>query len=206
MNSGRLLLEDFSEPLANLALPPPEPSADAAALAAAAEAARAEGYETGYKTGWDDAARAAEEERRSIGEELARNLRDVNFTYFEARDEILVSLRAFLRELIDTMFPALLPEATAANLAEALGDMADEASSSDLALAVSPDDAEAVRTLLPLPGGVDLTIVEEPALAPGQAKLSATDREFSVDAERVVTKLRDGLAPLQTSGRDTQHG
>ncbi len=207
--SGRISLEDFSaapglpEPAA---APSAAPEIDLAALQAEAEAARLESYETGYKTGWDDAVRAAEEERRALGEELARNLRDVGFTYFEARDELLVGLRAFLRELLDTLFPTLLSEAAASALAEALSAMAEEASTTDIAVAVSPDDAETVRGLLPLPDGVELSIVEEPALAPGQARLKSADRAYAIDADRIVGMLRDAVASVTVEEERTAHG
>ncbi len=206
--SGRFSLEDFASApgLPEPAAPAAAPEIDLAALRAEAEAARLESYETGYKTGWDDAVRAAEEERRALGEELARNLRDVGFTYFEARDELLLGLRAFLRELLDTLFPTLLSEAAAASLAEALSAMADEAATTDIAVAVSPDDAETVRSLLPLPDGVELSIVEEPALAPGQARLRSADRAYAVDADRIVGMLRDAVASGTVEEERTAHG
>jgi flagellar biosynthesis/type III secretory pathway protein FliH len=207
MNAHRLSLEDFTAAPA----PDPAPAAEADAVDPGAqeaekEAARAEGYESGYKTGWDDAVRAAEEERRAIGEELARNLRDVGFTYFEARDEILVGMRAFLRELLDTLFPALLSEASAAGLSEALVAMAEQSATCDVAVSVSPDDADTVRSLLPLPDGVQLGVTEEPALAPGQARLRAADREVSVDADRIVAMLRNALVAVKDDEERSAHG
>lgn len=207
MSAHRLPLEDFTAaPAPDPAPAAATPAVDLAALETEKEAARAEAYENGYKTGWDDAVRAAEEERRAIGEELARNLRDVGFTYFEARDEILVGMRAFLRELLDTLFPALLPEASAAGLAEALSAMAEDSAACDFAVSVSPDDADTVRSLLPLPDNVQLGVTEEPALAPGQARLRAADREVSVDAERIVAMLRDALVTVKDDEERSAHG
>ena len=205
MNSGRISLEDFTVPQTLSALPAPEPSIDVAALQAAAEASRVESYETGYKTGWDDAVRAAEDERRNIGEELARNLRDASFTYFEAREELLVGLRAFLRDLLDAVFPTLMPEASASALADALGDMAEDAGPNAIEISVSPEDVETVRALLPM-SGTDLNVSEEPALAPGQAQLRSATREASIDVERVVKMLRDVIDPTRPSRKEATNG
>lgn len=202
MSGSRLSLEDFAEAPVERMAAALVPQVDVAAIEAAAETARVEAYETGYKTGWDDAVRAAEDERRALGEELARNLRELSFTYFEARDELLLGMRAFLREMIDTLFPALLPEAAASGLADALSALVEEAGNGAIAVSVSPEDAATVRSLLPLPDGVELAVTEEPALAPGQARLKSSGHEVAIDAARVVAMLRDGLSV----GTDKEEG
>lgn len=203
MTAHRLLLEDFSQPLPEPANEPPTaPAVDLEALEAKAEAARLESYETGYKTGWDDAVRAAEEERRGVSEELARNLREVGLTFVEAREDLAVGLRAFMREFVDAMFPALLAEAAAASLAEALGDMAQDACSEAIALSVSPEDSATIQSLLPLPDGAELAVLEEPALAPGQSRLKAGAKEYHVDAERIVEMVRGAIGKPQPQAED----
>ena len=116
---------------------------------AALEAARVGGYEEGYKSGWDDAAKAAEGRIKGCwGPKLARNLRDLSFSYYEARDEVLGALEPFLEELLGTIFPELLPEAVAAAMARELSGLAGGESSGGIRLMVSPDDAETVRNLV----------------------------------------------------------
>ena len=206
MSPSRLSLEDFdavppaAEPVA--AIEPVDTSAHEAAI----EAARVQGYESGYKSGWDDASRAAEEERKAIGEELARNLREASFTYFEARDDLLVNLRGFVSDLLETLFPSLLSESVAAAVTDAITGFAEDASEGELALAVSPDDAEIVRTLLPLPGVGEVSLVAEPALVPGQARLRVASREFSIDADRILSMLRDSLIANPANNESVAHG
>lgn len=206
MSAKCLFLEDFAEARPEPAGPMETPRVDLAALEAEVEAARLQAYESGYKTGWDDAVRAAAAERKSLGEELARNLRDLGFTYFEARGELLVGIRAFLGELLDTLFPELLSEAAASAVLEALSTLVEESCQGDVTVSVSPEDADAVRSLLPLPEGVEITVTEEPALAPGQARLNAASRSFSIDAEAVVTMLREALVPGRDEEERTANG
>lgn len=185
--------------------PEPEQSpAESAITSSEVDAVRTDAFERGYKSGWDDAVKSAEAERRAISEELARNLRDIGFTYFEAREEILGGVRAFLEEFLDTMYPTLLGETLCAGIAEELTDLADPIMAGDFSILVSPDDADAVRTLLPLVGNPDLEVIEEAAMPPGLAQLKSATREVSIDADRIVTRLREALAapkPFDEEGR-----
>ncbi len=206
MKTQPLTLIDFGS------APDPEPNpietiSEPGLSGAEVEAIRTEAYEGGYKSGWDDAVKSAEAERKAISEELARNLRDIGFTYFEAREEILGGLRAFLEDLLDTLFPTLLSETLCAGVAEELADLAEPLMAGELSILVSPDDAEAVRTLLPLQGISDLEIVEEAALPPGLAHLKTATREVNIDAERIVSRLREALAaPAMQEEEERAHG
>ena len=195
MNGVRL--EDFDAgrpepPEVSEAAPAPDP--------AVLETARVAGYEDGYKSGWDDAIRSAEQEAKTVGAELARNLRDLSFTYFEAREEVLAALEPFLHELLGTIFPELLPEAAAAALAKELAELATEGSESGVRILVSPDDAEVVKGLLEPEADVTARVLEEPAMLPGQARIASELREVAIDTGSVLERLRAALgAEVQAS-------
>ncbi len=55
------------------------------------EEVRLAGYETGYQSGWDDATTEREKSDQLIAADLERNLRDISFTYAEARNEVLTA-------------------------------------------------------------------------------------------------------------------
>ncbi len=171
----------------------------------ARKAARTAAYEEGYRSGWDDSARATESEGKAVGEELGRNLRDLGFTYFEARSEILDLMKSFMAELFDRLFPALLPEAVAATLAAEIINLAGELGDGRLEVLVSPDDSATVKRLLSDAGIADLTVRDEPALAAGQARLHAAAAEVSIDAERLIRTLREALGPTATL-KELAHG
>lgn len=179
-------LEDFDGGVASeRARAEPDPQA--------LEAARMEGYEAGYKSGWDDAAKAAEDDARSVGAELARNLRDLNFTYFEARDEVLGALKPFLSDLFDTLFPELLPEVASAAIANELADQVGAASSGIVRLLVAPDDVNVVRGLLAAESLENVDVMEESALASGQVRLTTDRREIVIDPEELLNRIRAEL-------------
>lgn len=193
--SARFELEDFDGP-GQAAAPAGVGTSDPRAV----EAARVEGYEAGYKSGWDDAVRAAAEDARSVGAELARNLRDLNFTYFEARDEVLAALKPFLADLLDTLFPELLPEVAGAAIARELTDRVRDASNGMIRILVSPDDAAVVRSLLAEQGTFQAEVVEEAALASGQVRLTSDRRDVVIDPETLLGQLRASLSGTQRSG------
>lgn len=206
MKTQPLTLVDFGS-APDPVVPSADPAPEQGLGSADAEAIRVEAYEKGYKSGWDDAVKTAEEQRTAISEELARNLRDIGFTYFEAREEILGGMRTFLEDLLDTLFPTLLGETMCAGVAEELADIAEPLMAGELSLLVSPDDAAAVRTLLPLPGNPELEVIEEAALPPGLAQLKTASREVAIDAERIVARLREALAaPKQQEEQERAHG
>ena len=200
MNGVRL--EDF-----DASRPEPQETAPVAPAPnpAALEAARVSGYEDGYKSGWDDAIRSAEGEAKTVGAELARNLRDLSFTYFEARDEVLTALEPFLQELLGTIFPELLPEAAAAALAKELAELATEGGKSGVRILVSPDDAEVVKGLLEPEADVSAEVLEEPAMLPGQARIASELREVAIDTGSVLERLRAALgAEIQASEAEAE--
>ncbi|MEM9343320.1 MAG: hypothetical protein AAGA87_09755 [Pseudomonadota bacterium] len=181
-----LPLEDFSEGI--------KPPQEADTGPDPAETARVEGYEAGYKSGWDDAVKSQSDDRQAVGAELANNLRDLSFTYFEARDEIISALSPFLEQLIDTLFPALLAESTASSVCAELTSEVHLACDGGARLYLSPDDIEVVRSLLNDARVENVTVIEEELLLSGQARLCAAAREVHFDADRLVKRLRASLS------------
>ncbi|MEM0947045.1 MAG: hypothetical protein AAGK37_06540 [Pseudomonadota bacterium] len=167
--------------------------ADAQPENASLEAARVAGYEDGYKTGWDDAIKSADEDARNVSAELSRNLRDLSFTYFEARDEFLASIEPFLADFLDTMFPELLSEVAAAGIAADLVERVKEQHEDDIRILVSPEDGAVVRRLVDMNDAPPVEIVEEAALASGQAQVTSKRRDVSIDPGALLHRLRVAL-------------
>lgn len=183
----RLVLEAFD----SAATPAAQ---DDGAAEAALEQARLAGYDAGYKSGWDDAIRKAREDGEHIGAEFARNLRDLGFTYEEARAHVMRSLEGFLSEICETFLPAAVSESLAPVVVETLSELAADAAGTPVLIRVSPENAERLRALVSLDAAVPAQIVEEPTLAEGQAylKLGAEERvvDLAEPLERVRTAIR----------------
>ena len=174
--------------------------------AARLEEMRVAGYEAGYKSGWDDAVSAAENQASHLRVELAQQISDIQFSYFEAREDVLLQMSHFAEALIDAFFPALLSESSAAALVSELRDMASQTTVGPLALRVSSADEVAVKELIQGAETVDVQILADPALSSGQIRMRGPHSEHLIDVEKLVERLRRSLsaAALNVTNTDEQ--
>lgn len=174
-----LTLEDFGTPR----------SAGAESGAAPSEADMRAAFERGYRDGWKDATAAQEDQQGRISDDFAANLRDLSFTFHEARVHVLQGLQPFLREIVEK----LLPEIARTTLPELVGERMDEllrsAADRPVEIAVAPASRGALERLLPADPGFPLVIAEEPSLPEGQVYITAGRREFSVNADAVISEI-----------------
>jgi len=178
-------------------LGPPSPEAtEPGATEREIESARLEGYDAGYKTGWDDAIRKSNEDGERIGAEFARNIRDLGFTYEEARAHVLKSFEGLLEELSGCFLPALMAEAIGPVIVEALGDIAAEAASAPVLIRVSPAEGERLRGFLEAGTTLPVQVVEEPSLAEGQAYLKLGAKERQVDLSEPLARVREAISAI----------
>ena len=197
MTAPALLLEDFDlmeapRPARGPAPAPPPP--DDAALRAAEEQVRLAAYEDGYRSGWDDATAAATETRTLIETDVAQNLRDLGFTFLEAREQMLAAVARHLTDLFETFFPASLARATAEAAEDAIRREAERATAASVEIRACPDDADLIAELLPDDLPVRPVVRPEPSLARGQAHVR-------IDAVETRIDLAAALAALCASGR-----
>ncbi|MDJ1008258.1 MAG: flagellar biosynthesis protein [Paracoccaceae bacterium] len=185
----RVMLENFD-------LAAPQASNAPAVAPEAVEAARLQGYDEGYKTAWDDAIRKTREDGDRIGAEFARNLRDLGFTYEEARAHVLKSFEGLLTELSETFLPAVMSEAIGPVILEALGDLADEAAGAPVLIRVSPGEGDRLRGFLTAETTLPVQIVDEPSLADGQAYLKLGAEERRVDLAEPLLRVREAIRAM----------
>ena len=184
-----------------------QPGQSPAYSAADLEAARLDGYEVGYRAGWDDAAAAHETEQERIGEDFARNLRDLSFTYHEARSHVISGVAQVLRAFLEGFFPAFAAEALAMRVHEALEEEIDRAAGQPVRLCASTRDAPVLRRLLASVGPLPCEIEEEPTLAKGQLLCRLGTREIEVDLDAALSAAREALDALNDStARTLRHG
>jgi flagellar assembly protein FliH len=171
------------------------------------ETFRLEGYDAGYRAGWDDAAAAHAQDQDRIGEEFARNLRDLGFSYHEARAHVTAGVDAVLRTFLKTFFPAFLGEAIAAHVEDALAPHVDRAAGQPIRLRVSPQDTPALGRLLVSVSTLPCHIEEEPSLARGQVYFSFGAHEAEIDLSSVIEATESALDALNDiNERTLGHG
>lgn len=159
----------------------------------AREAERLAAYESGYRSGWDDCLAAEQDAMRRIGAELARNLSDLGFSYHEARAQMLAETEALLEACFRTVLSRAAGPAVARRLVDDMAELAAAALDVPVEIVVSAGDAATVRSLLPETTTFPLSLVEEPALAEGQAYLRFGQTERVYDMTRIAERLCEAI-------------
>ena len=202
------LLEDFAP------RPAPDPPGPEMRVVLPEEE-RLAAFEKGYAEGYEDANRAAEEERRRVGTALAGRLEDLSFTYHEARVAILREVRELLAAVGDGVLPAMGHEGFGAALAEAVASEIDGRAPCPVAVSVTPEALDVVAPLMPEVPGFPVDLRGDPDLGEGQAVIGFPDGERELDVgpvvERALAALSEwmegaGAAPTQTQEREAAHG
>lgn len=154
------------------------------------EEVRLTAYESGYAAGWEDAARAHAEDQFGIRDDLANNLRDLSFTFQEARAHVLRALEPLLVALVDRVLPELaratLGQAVLAEITAA----APIGAGARFLVSVAPQNRAAVEAALGEDPPLAVQLVEDPGLADGQVHLRVGDEERLLDLDAVLVRVR----------------
>ncbi|OSP56807.1 hypothetical protein [Pseudoruegeria sp. SK021] len=150
-------------------------------------------FEHGYKAGWDDAVTAQSEDNGSISADLAGNLRDLSFTFQEARLHILKGVEPLVREIVKSVLPDLASQTLPDLVVERLHTFLASAVEPPIILMVAPASRAAVEAAMPQTPGFPVLIREEPTLAEGQAFLRAGLVEESIDTAAAISEIRASI-------------
>ena len=159
------------------------------------EELRLSAYETGYKSGWDDAIAEREKSDQLIAADLERNLRDISFSYSEARAEVLKGFSGLINSILASFLPAVAAEAVVplvnAELEELLRTLGDQRCE----LLASERTGGQLEWLVSKHLEADLHIIPEPAFADGRVSLRFGGEEREIDlsgmVETMTTAIRD---------------
>ena len=158
------------------------------------EEERLAAFEKGYGEGYEDASRAAEEERRRVGAALAGRLEDLSFTYHEARVAVLREVRELMSAIGDGVLPGMGREGFGAALAEAVLAEVEGRAACAVAVSVAPDAVERVAPLMPEVQGFAVELRGDADLGEGQAVIGFPDGEREVDMAPLVERAQAALA------------
>lgn len=165
--------------------------------AAIAEAAHAEGYETGYNSGWEDAVAAERKRRGHMDAEFERCIQDLGFTYHEAVDQIRVELATFLTELVDALFPAVVPDLLRETIKSETVELAEGHLNPVVKLMASETIVEQLQDMVPA-SSLEISIESEESLAPQQAFISLAGQERVIDFQPLIDAIRQQLGAINT--------
>jgi hypothetical protein len=205
--SRALRLEDFGQPAAPGAAPPPfaappfnppafvepPPPPPAPEPPAEGDGAGLEAFEQGYRNGWDDCIAHETEERRRIGADLAAGLAGVAVTADAVREEILAGLAPLFEQIAGQLLPAVAAEALAPLLADELGRIAAEQAAPEIRMLAAPSACPAIERLVAGMPGLAVAIVPEPAFAEGQVSLRFAGQRRDIDLGEAVDRMTEAI-------------
>ena len=150
------LLEDFGPPIGRSTTPVAEPEP------ALPEEERLAAFEKGYGEGYEDATRAADEERRRVGLALAGRLEDLSFTFHEARAAVLREVRDLVAAVADGVLPAMARGGFGSALVEAIEAELEERAACPVEVSVAPEAVDVVAPLMPEVKGFPVSAAGRP--------------------------------------------
>ncbi|EPX77321.1 hypothetical protein [Litoreibacter arenae] len=147
-------------------------------------------FDEGYKCGWQDASDAADDQDRDVREALSSALQALNFTYFEARQHIMQSVRPILEAMTDAVLPELLARSLGGRVVEILNDLAD-ATMPPITVACAPECEAMLRELVTETVKFPIEVKVEPTLSPAQAVLQLKGGEVRIDLDATIEAVRE---------------
>ena len=162
------------------------------------EQIRAKTFEAGYASGWEDATSAGDEARNRVEAEFERNIQNLAFTYNEAVDRVRGELKGFVAALIESFFPAIVPDLLREHVRAELIRIADEFVEVPLEIVVSPDCAPLIEDMLQADFAMKITLLTDENLASRQVFIRMAEREVEVDLSPLLSALQEQFKAIQT--------
>ena len=153
------------------------------------EELRLSAYEAGYKSGWDDAAAERESSDRLIAADLERNLRDISFSYAEARAEVMQGFGRLIDSIVTGFLPAIAAEAVVPLVQSEVEILLRDLGDQRCELLASPRTAGQVEWLITNHLETELHVIPEPAFADGRVSLRFGGEEREVDLSGMVETM-----------------
>lgn len=152
-----------------------------------------EAFEQGYKAGWDDSTSAQQQDQSRITADLESTLKDLSFTFHEARTHVLQGVEPLVYELVEKVLPAFAKEGLPKIVSDRLSSAFAELSDRPVILSVSPQTRPAVEVALPKDPGFPITIKEEPTLGDGQVFLNLGASEELLDLDESIRCVKKSI-------------
>jgi flagellar assembly protein FliH len=162
-------------------------------------------FENGYKAGWDDAILAKSDESEAISAELGQNLRDISFTYHEAKVAVLSEVAPVIEQAVMTVLPEIARSGFARLVAEHVTDLSAFEGSPVFEVRVCPAERMAVMAILEDGAFEDLKVLAHDTLAPGQAQLRIGNRERHIDMTEITNSMAEVFAGFASHARREAH-
>lgn len=164
------------------------------------------GFNEGYQQGFDAGCAAAAADQAALSAALVQSINDINFTYAEARAQVLQSLGPLFETLIAQVLPHCVENGFADQLVGALAQGAAIDTNGAICIHVHPDQQDAVEAATAdLPTEID--VLADPALGLHAAWIKRDATETKLDLDRMLVQITEVLCAIANpENRITSHG
>ena len=187
-------LEDFGSPIS-------EPVAPVHGAALAPDpTALASSHDTGYKAGWNDGAQSVQNEQTKMTADISVALQEAGFTYFEARQHVMNTMRP----LIETMVAQLLPELAKRGLAERVAnELLDIADRVDTPIVISCAEGyeEELSSIIAKSVSFPVEVQPEETLSSTQVILNYDDGRSLIDLDGAIETIKSCIAEFYSAAQ-----
>ncbi len=177
--SRSLSLESFENVLSNDAAPNPEFN---------------EGYEAGLAAG----AAAAQAETEALNAAVVQAIADIDFTYAEARGQVLSALTPLFTTIAERILPHCVSTGFATELAAMLVEAAEADTSAEMMLHVHPDQQAAIEAAIQNIA-TSVTVTADPALSVHAVWIKSGRQETLLDIDVLLQRINEILGAIQTT-------
>jgi flagellar biosynthesis/type III secretory pathway protein FliH len=161
----------------------------------AEDASASETFKRGYEDGLAAGAAHAAAERATLNEAFIQNLSQVDFTYAEARGQLLASLEPLLSTIISKVLPHCVTTGFANQLSEILQQAAAQDSAESITLHIHPSQRQAVENNLKNTS-VQVSIHEDPSLNEHAAWIKHNREETHLDLDSLLAAIGEVLGAI----------
>lgn len=163
-------------------------------------------FNDGYQQGFDAGQAAAAADHMALAAALVQSISDIDFTYAEARAQVMQSLDP----LFEALTTAVLPHCISSGYAKQVADILTSAAAADtegpFRLHVHPDQVPAVDAATADLAG-KIKIVPDAALSAHAAWIQHGAGETHLDLDRLLTQITEALgAVANPEYRTATHG
>lgn len=161
------------------------------------EKLKAEAYEAGYASGWEDAISSDKTARMQLEAEFERNIQNIAFTFAEAVGQVRGELGDLLTAIVERFLPAIAPDMLREHVRSELMTLGEDLSDVPIEVVTSPDCNSTVAEMLSADFSMEIGLVQDESLSPGQVYLRLGNREVEVTLDPLIKAVSGQLDALK---------
>lgn len=155
-------------------------------------------YQEGYEDGLRAGLAAAQADSTALHASLVQAISDVDFSYAEARAQLLTALQPLFATITEKLLPQCIGTGFPAHILDELNAAANSGASGPMRIHVHPDQQDAVRKTAECLK-TDISVGADPSLDLHAAWIQCGNAEAKLDLDRLLAQITQALEPMMLS-------